>query len=96
MDIIYDYYVSSGIETNLIHSKVKKLSEYPEIKAEFEYWILNKKYKDNAIVIEGYTAESISKMSRYMNGEGAFFMLIELQTNKDAAMKIINEGFTYK
>lgn len=65
-----------------------------DIKEEFEYWIKTKTYKEESCVeIEGYTAEGISKLSKYMVGEGSFILLIELRENPERAKRRIKEGF---
>ena len=66
-----------------------------DIAAEFEYWISNKEYLDG-VIIEGYTAKSIAALSPYMDGEGAFQLLIELRERPDKAKKRINDGFKIK
>lgn len=46
--------------------------------------------------VEGYTAEKLASMSPYLDGEGAFMLLIELKENPDKAKKRIAEGFKMK
>ena len=45
------------------------------------------------MIVEGYSAKQISEMSKYMIGEGAFVMLIELRENPESALKKIKNGF---
>ena len=95
--IIEEYYTKAGITPLLLKQKMVKLSKYPDIAEELEYWITQNKYKeDECVVIEGYSAKKISELSKYMNGEGAFMFLIELRENPQKALKKIKNGFKLK
>ena len=93
--IIRDYYENVGVKPFLIDEKMDKLKKYSDIEAEFEYWIQNKQYK-NDVSVEGYTASDIANMSHYLNGEGAFMLLIELRENPEKAKQKIRNGFKIK
>lgn len=93
--IIRDYYENAGVKPFLIDEKLDKLKKYSDIEAEFEYWIKNKQYK-NDVSVEGYTASDIANMSHYLNGEGAFMLLIELRENPEMAKQKIRNGFKIK
>ena len=45
------------------------------------------------ITVEGYSAKSLSEISKFLDGEGAFIMLIKLRENPEAAKKQIAKGF---
>lgn len=65
-----------------------------DIKREFEHWIKTKEFFENEqVVVQRYSAKQISEMSKYMIGEGAFVMLIELRENPENALKKIKNGF---
>lgn len=93
--IIRDYYENMGVKPFLIDEKMDKLKKYSDIEAEFEYWIQNKQYK-NDVSVEGYTASDIANISHYLNGEGAFMLLIELRENPEKAKQKIRNGFKIK
>lgn len=93
--IIRDYYENVGVKPFLIDEKMDKLKKYSDIEAEFEYWIQNKQYK-NDVSVEGYTASDIANISHYLNGEGAFMLLIELRENPEKAKQKIRNGFKIK
>lgn len=96
-EIIENYYKNANIAPILIKMKMNRFSKHADIASEFEYWIKEKKYKEfNCIKVEGYTAKSISKLSKFLDGEGAFVMLIELRENRDNALKKIASGFKLK
>ena len=73
-----------------------KLQRNSDICDEFEYWILNKEYKQNGVVVNGYSAQKLAELSRFLDGEGAFMLLIELRENPEKAMTKIQEGFKLK
>ena len=78
----------------LLKQKMAKLKDNPDVAEEFKYWLINGCYKkDNAIRIEEYSAKDIAAMSPYMDGEGAFMLLIELRENPEKAKSRISDGF---
>lgn len=93
--VIETYYKEAGIMPLLLKKKLAAFAKHPDIAAEFEYWISNKKYHDG-VSVEGYTAKSIAALSPYMDGEGAFMLLIELRENPNKAKKRMNAGFKLK
>lgn len=96
-EIIKEYYSKADIMPLLLKNKLSKFEKHLDIAKEFEYWIDNKSYvQDNAISINGYTAEKLASLSEYLDGEGAFMMLIELKENPAKAMTKIENGFKIK
>ena len=96
-EIIKEYYSKADIMPLLLKSKLSKFEIHLDIAEEFEYWIKNKSYiKENAISVNGYTAEKLASLSEYLDGEGAFMMLIELRENPTKAMTKIENGFKIK
>ena len=94
MDAIIEYYKKANIMPLLLKQKMAKFNKHSDIAAEFEYWIQNSSYKkDNPILVDGYTAEALAKLSKYLDGEGAFMLLIELRDNPSKAKARIAEGF---
>lgn len=93
--VIETYYKDAGIMPLLLKKKMAAFTKHPDIAAEFEYWISNKKYLEG-VSVEGYTAKSIAPLSPYMDGEGAFQLLIELRENPNKAKKRIGAGFKLK
>jgi hypothetical protein len=93
--IIEQYYKSANIMPLLLKKKMAAFEKHPDIASEFEYWINNKQYCDG-VSIEGYTAKNIAGMSPYMDGEGAFMLLIELRENPGKAKARITKGFKMK
>lgn len=93
---IVEYYSQAPLVPYLLQQKMDKLQRNSDICDEFEYWILNKEYKADGLVINGYSAKSLAGMSRFLDGEGAFMLLIELRENPEKALKQIKQGFTLK
>ncbi len=95
--IIEEYYKSANIIPFLLNRKMDKFKKHPDVAAEFEYWIENKKYKStDCISIKGYTAQKIAEISNLLDGEGAFVLLIELKENPTKALERIKNGFKIK
>lgn len=94
--VIAEYYAQANILPFLMNQKAEKLERNPDISDEFEYWITHKKYKSNGLIINGYSAQSLANLSRFLDGEGAFMLLIELRENPDKAKRQIQEGFKLK
>lgn len=96
-EIIKEYYSKADIMPLLLKIKLSKFEKHPDIANEFEYWIKNNSYMpESSISINGYTAEKLASLSKYLDGEGAFMMLIELRENPTKAMTKIENGFKIK
>lgn len=94
MEIIEKYLEKVHLPEMLMKKKMDSYKKHPDIAKEFEYWIKNKQYfQDNCVKIEGYTAEKLAKLSEFLNGEGAFGLLIELREDPGKALKRISKGF---
>lgn len=95
--VIEQFYRENHIPQVLLAKKLKKLAANPDICREFEYWIQNRKYQaDGALSIEGYTAEKLATLSEYLDGEGAFMLLMELRENPEKTLRRIEKGFKVK
>ena len=95
--IIEEYYRENGVDETLSKKRIKCFEENPDIKKEFEHWIESGEYvEDSPITIEGYSAESLSKKSIYLNGEGAFLLLIDLRSDPQKTLRKIDKGFKVK
>ena len=97
MNIIRSYYEKTGIPTIMINKKLASFEKNPDIAKEFEHWLQTKEYTiENCVTVENYTAEKISKLSEFMDGEGAFSLLIQLRENPQKALKRIKDGFVMR
>lgn len=96
-EIIKSYYKKNNVPEYLIKQKLECFERYPDIAKEFEYWITSGEYvKKDAIEIMGYTAEKVAKSSRYLNGEGAFRILIALKEKPEKTIKQLEKGYEMK
>lgn len=96
-EIIKQYYEKSTLMPELIEKKLARLEQHPDIRNEFEYWIQNQKYVSvDCVTEQGYTAEKLSALSEYLNGEGAFSLLMELRETPEKALRRIKRGFKMK
>lgn len=95
--VIEEYYRKTKLPEPLIVKKLETLEKNQDIEGEFEEWLVSKTFKEKGCVEEaGYSAKSIAEMSRFINGEGAFMLLIELRENREKALKRIVDGFKMK
>lgn len=96
IEIIKKYYHDiNGIEAQ-VQDKLEKLERNKDVMEEFANWINTQKYSDAGVEVEGYTAEKLAKISRFLSGEGAFMLLIELRENPMVARRRIEVGFKMK
>ena len=96
-DNIRQFYEKNNLPKPLVEQKVAAFSRHSDIAEEFEQWITDRTYKaQGAVTIEGYTAKKLSELSEYLNGDGAFVLLIELREHPEKARKRITNGFKYK
>lgn len=96
-DIIRQFYEKNNLPKPIVEQKVAAFRRHSDIAEEFEQWITDRTYKaQDAVTIEGYTAKKLSELSEYLNGDGAFVLLIELREQPEKARKRITNGFKYK
>ena len=98
MNKIINYLVNERNQKPEVASKIASpFEKHNDIRAELEKWLEQRKYsQDNPLIIEGYTAESISKLASFMDGVGVYNFMVTLRERPDNAKKIIAEGFPRK
>ena len=95
--IIEEYYAQAKAMPIIMKQKLNKLQQHTDVLHEFEYWVQNGIYKTvNCVSVNGYTAQKLSELSEFVDGEAAFMLLIELRENPDRAKRRISEGFLLK
>jgi len=76
---------------------VAPLEKHRDICGELEVWIERQEYQQNdPLAIEGYTAETISKLAPFMDGVGVYNFMVTLRERPVNAKKIIADGFPRK
>lgn len=96
-DIIKQFYEKNNLPKPIVEQKVADFSRHSDIAEEFEQWITDRTYKaEGAVTVEGYTAKKLSELSEYLDGDGAFVLLIELRENPEKAHRRIMQGFKRK
>lgn len=96
-EIINQFYEENKMPKPVLAQKLKKFDKHKDIAAEFEIWIKERTYKtEGAVTVEGYTAKKLVELSEYLNGDGAFMLLIELRENPKKAHERIKDGFKKK
>ena len=63
--IIETYYKQANVMPLLLKQKMLKLQRNTDILKEFEYWIEHNEYLQPGVSVEGYTAKSLSELSKY-------------------------------
>lgn len=96
-EIIRQFYEKNNLPKPIVEQKVAAFSRHSDIAEEFEQWITNRTYKaEGAVTVEGYTAKKLSELSEYLDGDGAFVLLIELREQPEKACNRIERGFKRK
>lgn len=96
-EIIKKFYEENKMPKPILNQKLGQFEKHKDIAEEFEVWIRERTYKTvGAVVVEGYTAKKLTEVSEYLNGDGAFMMLIELRENPKKAHERIAGGFKRK
>ena len=93
---IESFYKQNNTPDALLKKKLMKFEAHKDIAREFEYWISNNRYLKDGCIVEGYSAKQLADEYVYLNGEGAFILLIELRENPAKALKRISDGFKLK
>lgn len=94
MEIIREYLMKANVPEVILNKKMTSYGKHLDIAKEFENWILTKKYADkNCVKVENYSAKDLAKLSEFLDGEGAFSMLIQLREKPNQALRKIKEGF---
>ena len=97
MKSAYGHAYTSAHDKPIVEQKVAAFQRHGDIAEEFEQWITDRTYKaEGAVTVEGYTAKKLSELLEYLDGDGAFVLLIELRENPDKAHRRIMQGFKRK
>jgi len=98
MEKIISYLVNIRKQKPEVAAKIASpFEKHCDILDELEKWIDNKKYpQENPLIVEGYTAETISKLATFMDGVGVYNFMITLRERPDVAKRIIAKGFPRK
>ena len=98
MNKIINYLVNERNQKPEVASKIASpFEKHSDIRTELEKWLEQRKYsQDNPLTIEGYTADSISKLAPFMDGVGVYNFMVTLRERPDNAKRIITEGFPRK
>ena len=98
MEKVINYLVSERNQKPEVASKITSAFErHADIRAELEKWLERREYaQDNPLVVEGYTADMISKLAPFMDGVGVYNFLVTLRERPENGKRIISEGFKRK
>jgi len=95
---IINYLVDERKQKPEVAQKIASAFEkHVDIRTELEKWIERREYPQNSpLMVEEYTAESISKLAPFMDGVGVYNFLITLRERPDNGKRIIASGFKRK
>ena len=95
---IVTYLVNERNQKPLVAEKIAlPFEKHDDISAELKSWIDNRVYpQSNALEVEGYSAEDISKLAPFMDGVGVYNFMVTLRERPDNAKRIIEAGFPRK
>ena len=98
METIINYLITERNQKSAVANKIAlSFEKHDDIRAELEKWIEQREYpKDNPLIIEGYTAETISKLAAFMDGVGVYNFLVTLRERPENGKRIIAEDFKRK
>ena len=98
MEKIINYLVTERNQKPEVAAKIaSSFRSHADILAELENWIEQQEYlQSDPVMVEGYTAEDISKLAPFMDGVGVYNFLITLRERPDNGKRIIAEGFPRK
>lgn len=71
-----------------------KIIKYEDILDDFCHWLQTRDYyNEDAVVVDGYSAQAIVDLAPMLDGIGAFNFLVDLRDQPEKAKKVIKEGF---
>lgn len=97
ISIAKKFYEEKGIVPFLLKRKLECFERNPDILGEFVDWINTRTYKEkDCVSVAGYTAKTIAQKSPFLDGEGAFMILIELRENYPKAIDKLSAPIVIK
>jgi len=98
MEKIINYLINTRKQKPEVAAKIASpLEKHKDISTELENWITSQEFpQNNPLLIEGYTAQSISKLAPFMDGVGVYNFMVTLRERPENAKRIIEEGFPRK
>jgi hypothetical protein len=95
---IVNYLVNVRNQKREVAAKIAlPFKKHDDIRKKKKKWIERQEYtQNNPLIIEGCTAEMISKLAPFMDGVGVYNFMVTLRERPDNAKRIIAEGFPRK
>lgn len=85
------------ISPKILPVLMRKIEEYQDISDEFDLWLVERKYhNDNCVVVEGYSAYTISERAPKLDPFGVYCFLASLRKDPERAKKNLEDGFPVK
>jgi len=98
MEKIMSYLVNTHNQNPEVAAKIASpFEKHGDIRFELENWIERQTYpQNNPLMIEGYTAEAISRLAPFLDGVGVYNFMVTLRERPENANRIIAGGFSRK
>lgn len=95
---LMNYFIEEKKQTEQVAKLLtRSLLKYSDIAEEFCYWLDNRQYKkENMLIINGYSAEDIGSIAKNMDVSGVYNFMVTLRDNPDRAIQTIRDGFPRK
>lgn len=91
--VIMEYLIGEiGESQTIAQNHANGFARNPDIESEFVLWIQTRKFPENPIKVQGYSAEDICKISPLIP-VGAYNFLITLREHTEFALADIRAGF---
>ena len=76
----------------VVNRLLDKIIKYDDILNDFCHWLETRDYyNEDAVVVEGYSAQAIVDAMPMLDGIGAYDMLVDLRERPKEALKALNE-----
>lgn len=98
MEKIIQYFIQEKEVTEVVAKILSKtLSQYSDIKNEFEYWIDHRDFNaPNALEIDGFTAKKIHDLAPFLDAAGVYNFMVTLRDDPIKAQEYLKTGFPRK
>jgi len=87
--------IEMKIPKKVAEDNIVKFQRHPDIMDEFDDWIKTRVFPENAVSVEGYSAELLNKTT-FLSVVGSYNYLISLREKPEESLKRLKEGFKIK
>ena len=74
-----------------VEDMLDQLKKYPDLYGEFCGWLLTRRFPENGLEIEGYSAMAIAKLQPILSGLAVYLLLINLRDDREKTLQYLQE-----